>query len=178
MNSADLKRETTGRFAKGHGGRPKGAKNQRRAFSSGEFEKSVAEETTMKLEGLLGKAVAVMDEQLSEGNLKAAVWVLDRMTPRNHHKPSSSIPDADMASIEGNVQTAETTSQMAAEGQLGLDEANRFMTILTNCGQLRGFLQIGQLREMIVEFEQQGLQGKAAAKVDYPKWGNLQPKSS
>lgn len=177
MNSADLKRETTGRFAKGHGGRPKGAKNQRRAFSSGEFEKSVAEETTMKLEGLLGKAVAVMDEQLSEGNLKAAVWVLDRMTPRNHHKLSSTIPDADVTSIEGIVQTVQTVSEMAADGHLGLEETGRLLTILTNCAQLRGYLGIGELREMIVEFEQQGSQGKAAAKVDYPKWGNFQPKS-
>jgi hypothetical protein len=137
-----------------------------------------AETANAKLEGLLGQSVDVIEQELSQGSLKAAMWAVDRILPTERNRLSEAIPDADMTSLEGIVQTAETAAQMAAEGRLGLDEANRFMTILTNCGQLRGYLQIGQLREMIVDFEQRSLQGRGVAKVDYPKWGNLQPKSS
>jgi hypothetical protein len=57
-------RDTSGRFKKGHGGRPKGSTNKRRAFSSNEFATSVTGEATEKLDALMQRAFAAVDYQM------------------------------------------------------------------------------------------------------------------
>lgn len=171
--SVNTNRDASGRFRPGHGGRRKGSKNKKKSLSPKELSQSLTDTATGKIEGLLGKALAVIEQQLSQGSLKAATWVLDRILPIERSKLSRAIPDADTTSLEGIVQTAQTACQMAADGRLGLDEASRFITILTNTAQLRGYLQIGELRTMIKEFEKQGVSGNATGTVPLPTWGRL-----
>lgn len=174
MTSENPSRDTAGRFRPGHGGRPRGSRNKRKTYSPEEFSNSVDEQATEKLEGLLDKAVGVIDKQLRQGSLKAAIWVLDRALPDERSKLSQAIPDADMTSLEGIIQAAQTTSQMVADGLLGLDAANRFMTILTNCAQLRGYLELKELREMVEEFEKEPAKRLPLSEgVVFPTWGNL-----
>ena len=62
---------------------------------------------------------------------------------------------------------------MAAEGRLGLDEANRFTTILANTANLLGYKRIGELREMIEEFEKPPVERRVSEGVMFPKWGGI-----
>lgn len=166
-------RDTSGRFKQGSGGRPKGAKNRRKVYSSGEFASSITQAASDKLEGLMGKALGVIDQQLDAGDARTAIWVLDRL-PRPQHKLSEAIPGADLSSLEGIIQTAQTAAQMAAAGRMELETANRVLTMLTNTASLLGYQRIGELREMIKEFEQQSVQGKAAGVGSMlPMWGRL-----
>ena len=177
MKKDENARDQKGRFVKGAVGRPVGAKNKRRTYTPAEFSASVTSEATVKLDALMESAFSVVEGQISEGNLKAAIWALDRVVPSERGNLSTAIPDADMSSLEGIIKTGQTASQMVAEGLLGLDEASRFMTILTNCGQLLGYPKIDELRMMIEEFEKQGTNGAITRAVPLPSWGRLSESS-
>ena len=59
-----------------------------------------------------------------------------------------------MTSLEGyHHHSPETTAQMVAEGSIGLEEASRFLTAVTNTANLVGYQRIGEVREMIEAFE-------------------------
>lgn len=165
-------RDISGRFTQGSGGRPKGAKNRRKAYTAPEFSSSVTQAASDQLEGLLGKALGVIDQQLDAGDARTAIWVLDRL-PSPQHRLSEAIPDADLSSLEGIIETAKAAAQMATTGRMGLETANRVLTILTNTASLLGYQRIGELREMVEEFEKQGARGEAAGTVPLPIWGRL-----
>lgn len=62
-------RTTDGRFGAGNPGRPRGSRNK------------VNRETLDAISNLRGKALQALSEQLDQGNIRAAMWVLDRFTP-------------------------------------------------------------------------------------------------
>jgi hypothetical protein len=72
MSKATEPRDASGRFRKGHGGRPKRSANKRRTFTPSEFSASVTSEATVKLDALMESAFSVVEEQISAGNLSAA----------------------------------------------------------------------------------------------------------
>lgn len=172
---AKSNRSATGQFTKGSGGRPRGAKNKRKTYTPAEFSASVTAAATAKLEDMTDKALDVIEQQLDKGDARTAIWVLDRCLPSTQHKLAEAIPGADLSSLEGIIETAQTAAQMAAAGRMELETASRVLTILTNTANLLGYHRIGELREMVEEFEQQGAQGVAgvpAAMV--PIWGRLE----
>lgn len=174
MDSGTSKRDTSGRFKKGQGGRPNGSKNKRKTYTPTEFSASVTAAAAVQLEGMMDKALGVIEQQLEDGDARTAIWVVDRCLPSHRHRLSEAIPDANTSSLDGVIATAQIVTQMTAEARLGQEEASRFLTVLTNTAQLMGYLEIGALREMITGFEQQGVQGGGMGAVDLPLWGRLQ----
>ena len=172
MTSAEPERDAAGRFRPGHGGRPKGSKNKRKSYTPDEFRRSVAMEANRRIEALVDRAVEVVEEQLEQGNEKVAIWALDRILPADRSRLSEAVLEANLSSLEGIVETAQTVSQMTAEGLLGLNEARRFLTILTNTAQLRGYLEVDALRSMVKELETSTRSHERAQTIDLPKWFN------
>lgn len=171
MNSEKPTRTSKGQFTKGSGGRPKGAKNRSKSVTPAEFHAAASAKAATQLQGLLDKALSVVDQKLDAGDVRAAMWVLDRSLPKPQMKLTPAIPDADLSSIEGIIQASQKVAEMALSGEIGLDEGSRLQTVLSNTATLLGYRRIDELRDMIEMFEQQG--GPKAI-VELPLWGRLQ----
>lgn len=173
MKTANTNRTSTGQFTKGNGGRPKGSKNKRKTYTPTEFSASVAEAARDRLEGLMDKALGVIEQALDSGDVRTAIWVMDRSLPPVQHKLSEAIPEADLSSMEGIISAAQSITQMALEGRLGLEETSRFQTILGNTANLLGYQRLGELSELLDAFEKRDKQRRTVSADMMPMWGRL-----
>lgn len=171
MTSVSTTRDGSGRFLQGAGGRPVGSKNKRKRVTAGEFKSAVAREVDEKLEGMLGLATSVLHEKLVDGDLRAALWLLNQSSASQSARLSEAIPSADLASLDGIVATAQQVVAMVADQRLTMTEASTFLRVLWSYAQMRGYMKVKELEEALTSIEKGNGAGDEASRLI--KWGRL-----
>ena len=170
MKKDDI-RDDKGRFRAGAPGRPKGSTNKRKGYSPAELKAHIDAGVDERLKGLLRQAVDVIERRLGNDDLKAALWLLDSGRGRRTQRLSAILAGQDLSSVEGVVGAAQRLSDMMLRGELGVGEASEALANLWRYAQMRGYLQLDDIREMLEEIEARETRRPDNAYL--PTWGRL-----
>jgi len=168
----DDSRDGKGRFKPGAPGRPKGTKNRRRTYSETEIKARVAVGVDERLQALVGSAVDVIEARLGDGDLKAALWLLDSARGRRTQRLSTILADCDLSTVEGAVAAAERVTDHMLCGELGVGEAAEALANLWRFAQMKGYLRFAELEDILEEIKQQS-SDRARMNDHLPMWGKL-----
>jgi len=107
------------------------------------------------------------------GNPAIAMWVVDRLWPKNNGVPPSSL-NVDITTMDGVIACATKATQMVLAQEMTVGDAQGLLTYLLQYAQLRAFDQMKELRALVTAFEEQSAVGLGS--IDgklVPQWGKL-----
>ncbi len=151
-------------------GRPKGS--TQKIPNAVKLQASVNARAIDLLEGMLSKAVTVIDERLDDGDAVVAMWLMDRMVKSGNAMLPSAIKIR-LTTIDDVIEAAQLVTEMVMLRKLSIDDGLRSLDMLSKYCAFRAFERIDELQKLVDDMKHASdaktINGGAAT----PTWGRL-----
>lgn len=157
-------------------GKPKGTVSKVKRINAKELQATVNARAADMMEGLIGKAHDVINEQLDEGNPTVAMWLMDRMLKSG----TSILPetmDLTLSTMDDVLAAAQGVTEMVMLRKLSIDDGMKALTMLSQYASFRAFERIDELKEAVEEMKRVNDAKTINSSAVMPTWGRLSEKT-
>ncbi|CUK10139.1 hypothetical protein RUE5091_03276 [Ruegeria denitrificans] len=122
---------------------------------------------------MLGRATEIISDELQDGNLAIAQWLIDRVRPPGRSDYVQLNQDISLDTVEDIVVTSERIAMAVSQGEISLQDSNWLQEALGRHVQLKSIEELSELRAQVEKLQRNRSEQQTLNNSLVPKWGRL-----